>query len=1032
MRCPSCGNEVEPSRFCPECGERLEAESAPRRRFVTALFCDLVGSTELGERVDPEALRATFDAYFAAMRAAIERHGGEVEKFIGDAVVGVFGITTAHEDDVVRAARAGLEMRDAADALILNGEALQVRIAIDAGEVFADVAAAREGRIAGDVFNTAARLQSAGSPGDVLVSERAERLARGALETEPLEPLALKGKAEVLRASRILGVRTVARREDSPFVGRDRTLAMLEHALDEAVEADACVLVTVLAPPGVGKTRLADAFSGAVAGRADVLLAQTPSYGDGVTFAPLVDLLAAIAGTPASDGASISSVLDERLAGTSDGATVAARLAQVLGVGQPSASDAAWAVRRLLETLADERPVLVVLEDVHWAEPPMLDLVESVVQRFRGAAVVLCLARPELLEQRPTWSAGMPRSFTITLPPLAPEDARRLAEHELGGAPAPVVDRVCETAEGNPLFLGQVAAMLRDRGAIAGGRWVGDGEVDVEIPTTVQSLLASRLDGLDATVRHVAERASVEGRRFRETVVVDLSERSPAEVSAALDALEAKGLARPEDVTGGRWRFEHGLVADAAYRGISKRERADLHERLAQRILDRDADQPDADESAARHLERSLRLREELGDGASESLATRAGDLFADAGARAFAALDLPTARDLLGRAATLLPRTNARRLDLLPNLGVALSETGRAEETEALLSAAVEDARATGSERDELRARVQLLSNYVYRSPNETELQAAKEESLHAAHRLEELGDVVGLAEAAIAVEYMGWMLGDPGLQHEWSVRGLEYALAAGRPREAAQGAADLVLSAAFGPMPLDECARIADKIEALGPGPVPQSAALALRAIAALAAGDEPTFAATEREWHDLLERAGLPWLEAAQGLTIAGIESWAGERERAVRRLVNARETLTAVGDLWWYGTIDGLMCCALAAIDDRRAFLAVADPFINSDAVPDPDTLSRREMARSHALLLRGQVADAEAAARRALEIAQRGTLPLAQADAEISLARALEARGLDSDADGARSRAAALLDAKRHAAAVSQQHAAKTT
>ncbi len=254
MRCPSCGNEVERSRFCPECGERLEAESAPRRRFVAALFCDLVGSTELGERTDPEVLRTTMDAYYGTMRSAIERHGGEVEKFIGDAVVGVFGITTAHEDDVVRAVRAALEMRDAAGALTADGEALQVRIAIDAGEVFADVAAAREGRIAGDVFNTAARLQSAGSPGDVLVSERAERLARGALETEPLEPLALKGKAEVLRASRVLGVRTARRRHDAPFVGRDRTLSMLAHAVDDAVEADACVLVTVLAPAGVGKT----------------------------------------------------------------------------------------------------------------------------------------------------------------------------------------------------------------------------------------------------------------------------------------------------------------------------------------------------------------------------------------------------------------------------------------------------------------------------------------------------------------------------------------------------------------------------------------------------------------------------------------------------------------------------------------------------------------------------------------------------------------------------------------------------------
>jgi class 3 adenylate cyclase len=1023
MRCPSCGAEVERSRFCPECGERLKPQSAPKRRFVTALFCDLVGSTELGERTDPEVLRATLDAYFAAMRSAIERHGGEVEKFIGDAVVGVFGVPRTHEDDVVRAVRAALEMRDAAGALEVDGKALRVRVAIDAGEVFADVAAAREGRIAGDVFNTAARLQATAAPGDVVVSERAERLARGALDTQPLAPLTLKGKGEPVAASRVLELRTSARRADSPFVGRDRALAILEHALGDAVETDSCVLVTVLAPPGVGKSRLADAFADEIADRARVLVAQTPSYGDGVTFAPLVDLLAAIAGAPASDGPSISRVLDERLASTPDGATVSARLAQVLGVGQSSASDAAWAVRRLLETLADERPVVVVLEDAHWAEAPMLDLVDAIVQRFRGPAVMLCLARPELLEQRPTWSAGMSRSFTITLPPLAPEDARRLAEHELAGAPPPIVDRVCETAEGNPLFLGQVAAMLRDRGAIALGRWVGDGEVDVEIPTTVQALLASRLDGLEPTVRRVAERASVEGRRFRAAVVVDLSELTPAEVSAALDALEAKGLARPEDASGDRWRFEHGLVADAAYRGISKRERADLHERLAQRILDRDSDQPDADESAARNLERSLRLREELGEGTPEPLATRAGELFADAGARAFAALDLATARDLLGRAATLLPRSSPRRLDILPNLGVALSETGRPEETETLLSAAVEDARAMGSERDELRAKVQLLSNLVYRSPNEAELRTATEDAIRAAERLEELGDIGALAEAEIVVDYFGWMLGDVDLQLQGARRCLAHALAAGRAREAAQAASDLTLCGAMGPMPLDECSDMADETAALGDGPIPQSAVLALHSIAALAAGDEPTFVEKDRERRDLLERAGLPWLEAAQALVISGIDNWTGAHERSIRRLVNARETLTALGDLWWFGTLDGLLCSALAAQGDRRAFLAVADPFINSEVVPDPDTLSRREMARSHALLLRGQLADAETSARRALEIAQRGTLPLTQAEAHIALARAFDARGLDAEAIDARSRSLELLRAKRHVAGV---------
>jgi hypothetical protein len=322
----------------------------------------------------------------------------------------------------------------------------------------------------------------------------------------------------------------------------------------------------------------------------------------------------------------------------------------------------------------------------------------------------------------------------------------------------------------------------------------------------------------------------------------------------------------------------------------------------------------------------------------------------------------------------------------------------------------------------------VQLLSNYVYRSPNEAEVRAATEEALRAARRLEEMGDDVGLAEAAIAVEYLGWMVGDIELHHEWAKRALRHALAAGRPREAASGAADVVLSSGMGPLPLDACTLVADEVEALAAGPVTDSTALALRAMAAVAAGDASTLAHTEHAWHELLDRGGIGWLEATQTLVIGAIEVWTGAFEAAEHRLRTAREALTASGDIWWVGTLDGLLCCALAAQDDRRAFHAFADPFIGSDVVPDPDTLSRREMARSHTLLLRGQVADAEATARRALSIAYRGTLPLAQADGELALGRALDARGLDAEAEQARSRAAELLRAKGHHTGVARLEA----
>ena len=296
----------------------------------------------------------------------------------------------------------------------------------------------------------------------------------------------MKGKAERVRAHRVVAVRTAPARVETPLVGRDRAVRMLEEALEDATETQACVLVTVLAPPGVGKSRLATTFLDSVGERATVLVGQTPSYGVGVTFAPLVELLSQAAGRPGGDAEEVATALRRRVASEPDGPAVSDRIAQVLGVGEALASDASWAVRRLLEVVASERPLVVVLEDVHWAEPPMLDLADAVIERVHGPVLFLCLARPELLEQRPTWGAGKPRAVVTTLPPLSPADSRRVAELLLGvGAPTAVVDRVCGTAEGNPLYLEQLTAMLADQGLVSDGRWVGADDVEVEYPRHV-------------------------------------------------------------------------------------------------------------------------------------------------------------------------------------------------------------------------------------------------------------------------------------------------------------------------------------------------------------------------------------------------------------------------------------------------------------------------------------------------------------------------------------------------------------------
>ena len=323
-----------------------------------------------------------------------------------------------------------------------------------------------------------------------------------------------------------------------------------------------------------------------------MLVGQTPSYGEGVTFAPLVELLSQAAESPSGDAGAVASALRELVAAQPDGHSVGDRLAQFLGVGDALGADTAWAVRRLLEVLASERPLVVMLDDLHWAEPPMLDLTDAVVERVHGPVLFLCLARPELLEQRPTWAAGKPRAFTTTLPPLSPEDSRRIGELLLGeDAPASVVDRVCETAEGNPLYLEQLTAMLADQGLLVDGRWLGAGDATVEIPASLQALLAARLDRLDRVPRLILERASIEGRRFRTGALRALaSEVGPDELEAALASLDRSGLVQPEDEAGGRWRFAHALVVEAAYRGLSKGQRAQLHEQLADWLTVEDAD----------------------------------------------------------------------------------------------------------------------------------------------------------------------------------------------------------------------------------------------------------------------------------------------------------------------------------------------------------------------------------------------------------------------------------------------------------
>ena len=393
--CPTCGaSNAERARFCSECGAALGAPaSREARKTVTVLFADVTGSTALGERLDPESFRRVMARYFDLARSCLERHGGTVEKFIGDAVMAAFGVPVVHEDDALRALRAAVELRTA--LLTLNAElerdygvALHLRTGVNTGEV---VTGTEERLVTGDAVNVAARLEQAAEPDEILVGEQTYALARGAIDAEPIEPLAVKGKTEPLTAFRLIGVRAGApafdRRLDAPLVGRLDELARVRSAFDEAVAARGCRLVTVLGPPGIGKSRLAREVTATLASEAAVLTGRCLPYGEGITYWPLVEIF--------------------REAGAE------AELDAALSAGAPE--EIFWSVRKSLEQRARERPLALVVEDVHWAEPTLLDLAEHLGDWTRDAPLLLlCLARPEFLDGRPGWGGEL-----MTLQPLS-------------------------------------------------------------------------------------------------------------------------------------------------------------------------------------------------------------------------------------------------------------------------------------------------------------------------------------------------------------------------------------------------------------------------------------------------------------------------------------------------------------------------------------------------------------------------------------------------------------------------------------
>ena len=744
------------------------------RKTVTVVFCDVSGSTAMGERLDPESLRRVMTRYFEEMRSVLEAHGGTVEKFIGDAVMAIFGVPTVHEDDALRAVRAANGMRDRLEELNKElerdlGVTIQARIGVNTGEVLAGTGdpASGESLVTGDAVNVAARLEQAAEPGQVLIGDTTLRLVRDAVVVESVGPVEAKGKADPVAAHALIevlpGAEGVARHLEAPIVGRGEELGSLREALDRARGEGAALLVTVIGPPGVGKSRLVDEFISLHSNDALVAHGRCLSYGDGITYWPVVEILTAVAGIADLDGPEeIRGKIGGLLGGTPDRLVVVERLAEFLGLSGATAApeETHWAIRKLFESLAAERPLVVVLEDVHWAEPALLDLVEHVVTWTVGAPILLlCTARPDLIEERPDWGTGLADAIRIALEPLTQEDAGRLVENLIGISALPVEARpIVEAAEGNPLFLEQLVAMLVDEGQLRreGDTWVPvDGLSVASIPSSISGILGARLERLTPQERAVLECGSVEGREFHWSSVTTLSDGlDPAEVGRHLLTLARRGLVGPaRSMFGGgeAFRFRHALIRDAAYARLPKAARADLHERHARWIERTAGDRvPEFEDVLAYHLEQASRLRSELGplDERGRRLASEAASRLTSSAGRATGRGDARAANTLLDRALAIMDPEDPARPDVALRAGQAIVEAGEPERA----AAAFEDARAQaarlGDERVEIRARLHAADMRTLLEPEGAteELERLLEDSIPT---LEALGDEEGLAVA-------------------------------------------------------------------------------------------------------------------------------------------------------------------------------------------------------------------------------------------------------------------------------------------
>ncbi len=1057
LRCPGCGEE-NPDRFrlCGYCGSVLVAQPPPQevRKTVTVVFCDLKGSTELGDRLDSEALREVLAAYFSAMKPVLERHGGTIEKYIGDAIMAVFGLPRMHEDDALRAVRAAASMREALDELNVAlraefGVTLENRTGVNTGEVVAGDGGDSQRLATGDTVNVAARLEQVAPAGEILIGESTYRLVRDAVEVVPVAPLELKGKPAPVPAYRLLSITadvTSTRSASRPLVGRAREVAALGAEFRRSVAGSEGRLVTLFGGAGVGKSRLIEEFVNSLTDEATVLRGRCLSYGDGITFWPLAEVLRQAAGIVPEDSEEdarikLKSCFGEQLADATS------RIESGIGLSQDlyGKGELFWGIRTVLEELARRRPLVVVFDDIHWAEPTFLDLIEDVLDASLSVPLLLvCAARHELREDRPSFGAGRQAASHIELAELSRTESGRVVRNLLGEASLPkrLEQRILGLAEGNPLFIEQMLSMLIDDGRLRdrAGRWVFSATADVvSIPGNVSSLLGARLDRLGPVEIRVVESASVIGLEFSTSALSVLVAESvaPADLEPALAGLCGKQLIRRAEPGGADdFHFSHILVRDTAYARLLKRTRARLHERFAAWFTDTVGSRlAEYEEIIGYHLEQSLNYRAELGpiDDDGRRLGAAASRHLGSAGRRALVRGDMSAAANLLHRAAALLGEKDPGRALLLLDAGEATVDIGELERAESVLTEAVERAFSADDTGTARAAALALLQLRYTTDAHAVQESIGRQESMvelveQEIPELEAMGHDRALVRAFRLLAQVHGTAGRYADAAGAAERTIRHATAANDEVTARRFLGLLAISALYGAMPVVEAIATCEEVLARAQDDR-KARALTELCIGHLEAmrGNFERARLLYRQSRASLEEFGYLLLAALTSLDSSVIELLAGDLAAAESELRTDYLRLEEMGERNYISTTAGLLADVLyrqGRYGESAEFAGICEQLASPDDVPS-QFLWR--CVRGKLRARQGAIGEAEALLSAATALIETSDQLDWQGNGLLDFAEVRELAGAPADAAALSEQAARLFERKGNVVSALRAH-----